>query len=165
MLTLLVSALCTADCADTWITFHILIFCWNENLQGLLKWMGRVLMSIKWCAGTDSENLPFSSCMCLMGTPGKEMCSPCRMGAHGAWGFYEHSGQQLLLSWVFLKWENSTHCHQCNCSDHLDAESGSFTIQHSHKVITMPQRDVMFISKIKPKISWVKPWKRSSKGV
>lgn len=51
-LTLLVSALCPANCADTWITFHVLIFCWNENLQDPLKWMGRVLTSIKWYTGT-----------------------------------------------------------------------------------------------------------------
>lgn len=168
MLTLLVSALCTADCADTWITFHILIFCWNENLQGPLKWMGRVVMSIKWCAGTDSENLPLSSCMSLMGASWKETSSPGRLGVHGTGGFYEHPGQQLLLPWVFLKWDNTTQglctCHQCDCSDDLDAESGPFIIQHNHQVTTKARRDVLLISKIKPRTSWVKLWKRISKG-
>lgn len=37
-LLLLLSALLFATgCADTWITFHILILCLSENLQGVSK--------------------------------------------------------------------------------------------------------------------------------
>lgn len=47
LLMLLVLFLFAAGCADTWITFHLLILCLSENLQGVSKWMGRVLLFIE----------------------------------------------------------------------------------------------------------------------
>lgn len=155
--------------------------CWYMNyfpyIDFLLKWEsarsskmdGQGLNIYKVVCWYRFRESPILSFMSLMGASWKETSSPCRLGVHGAWGFYEHPGQQLLLTWVFLKWENTTQglctCHQCDCSDHLDAESGPFIIQHSHKVTTMPQRDMMFISKIKLRPPWVKPKpKRISKG-
>lgn len=40
--------------------------------------MGRVVTCIKWCAGTDSEKLLFSSCVWVHA--GKEVGSHCRLG-------------------------------------------------------------------------------------
>lgn len=162
MLILLVSPLCTADCADAWIIFHILIFCWNENYKVL--WV-------------DGQGLNVYKVMCWyrfretsvfkLHVPLEENWLHCRLGVDSAWGFNEHPVQPTQLTWAFLRQRDATQglfiCYQCDHSGCLDAEFGLFIIQYSYKVIMMPE-GMMFIGKVKPKASWVKPWKTISKG-
>lgn len=153
--------MCTADCADTWITFHILIFCWNENLRGALKWMGRVLTSVKWCAGTDWGKLQFSGCMCHL---------------EGS-GFLLHTGYWWCLRLLWAPWTVTLNLDISKVRKHYTRTMLSVTnviAQPRCRVWsiynpTQPQGhhdagDMMLISKIKPRTSWVKPWKRISKG-
>lgn len=152
--------LCTADCADTRISFHISIFCWNENLQGALKWTGRVLTSIKWCAGTDSGKLRFSGCMCHLGGSG----SSHRLTFDGARGFCEHPGQRLSTRisevrepyvWTMylspVRLLRPLRCWVCSMYN------PSWPQGHHNA------EDVMFTSKMKSRTSWVKHQKRISK--
>lgn len=128
MLTLLVSALYITDCADTWIIFHILIFCWNENLQGALRLMGGTLMSIKWCVGTHSEKHQFSSCTCHV----EESWLTLQTGCWWCLGLEWQLSTATLLTWAFLRQEDPMQglcvCHQCDHSGHLDAASGLFIV-------------------------------------
>ena len=150
--------LCTADCADTRITFHILIFCWKENLQGALKWMGRVSMSIKRSAATGRFretsvfrlHVPLGRkwvptthwcCWCLkvfMSNPDSRLLN---LGISKVRGHYTGT---MYLSPVWLL--RPSRCWVWSMYNPTQAQ-----------VTTM-----FLISTVKPRTAWVKPWKKIS---